>query len=128
MGERPGTYKLGDYVVGAGDVGTTPAEVRPEVLVLLDEVRDAHGDNALTVAAYFHAVLENIHPFADGNGRLGRELMNYLLLLGNHPPVIVFEGDRMVYYGAMEAWDPERNLDPLRDFLKVETVRTWEKV
>lgn len=73
-------------------------------------------------------MLEDIHPFADGNGRLGRELMNYLLLLGDHPPVIVFEEDRMAYYGAMEAWDVERNLDPLRDFLKVEAVRTWEKV
>lgn len=127
-GERPGTYKARDYVVGAGDVGAAPEEVRAEVLALLDEVRDARGGNVLTVAAYFHAVLENIHPFADGNGRLGRELMNYLLLLGNHPPVIVFEGDRMAYYGAMEAWDVERNLDPLRDFLKVEAVRTWEKV
>lgn len=127
-GERPGTYKVHDYVVGAGDVGATPEEVRAEVLALLDEVRDARGGNVLTVAAYFHAVLENIHPFADGNGRLGRELMNYLLLLGNHPPVIVFEGDRMAYYGAMEAWDVERNLDPLRDFLKVEATRTWENV
>lgn len=54
--------------------------------------------------------------------------MNYLLLLGDHPPVVVFEEDRMAYYGAMEAWDVERNLDPLRDFLKVEAVRTWEKV
>lgn len=127
-GERLGAYKARDYVVGAGDVGAAPEEARAEVLALLDEVHNARGGNVLTVAAYFHAVLENIHPFADGNGRLGRELMNYLLLLGNHPPVIVFEGDRMAYYGAIEAWDAEHNLDPLRDFLKVETVRTWEKV
>jgi Fic family protein len=73
-------------------------------------------------------VLENIHPFADGNGRLGRELMNYLLLISSHPPIIVFEGDRMAYYGAMEAWDVERDLSPLRDFLKIEAVRTWDKV
>ncbi|MDO4806035.1 MAG: hypothetical protein Q4A07_02180 [Coriobacteriales bacterium] len=32
-GERPGTYKVHDYVVGAGDVGATPKEVRAEVLV-----------------------------------------------------------------------------------------------
>mgnify|MGYP002626953339 FL=1 len=70
-------------------------------------------------------MLENIHPFADGNGRVCRELINYLLLVRNHPPLIVFERDRVAYYGAMEAWDAERDLDPLRTFLKVELVRTW---
>ncbi|MDO4537400.1 MAG: Fic family protein [Coriobacteriales bacterium] len=128
LGERPGTYKVRDYVVGAGDVGAPPEEVRAEVLSLLDEVRIATASNALTVAAYFHAVLENIHPFADGNGRVGRELMNYLLVRFNHPPIIVFEEDRTAYYGAMEAWDSERDLNALCDFLKVETVRTWKKV
>lgn len=127
-GERPGTYKARDYVVGVGDVGAAPDEVRSEVLALLEEVRDARGGNALTVAAYFHAVLENIHPFADGNGRLGRELMNYLLVLENHPPVIVFENDRIAYYGALEAWDADRDLVPLRTFLKAEAIRTWKNV
>lgn len=125
QGERPGTYKVGDFVVGAGDVGALPAEVPGEVSALLEEVGEASSGDALTVAAYFHAVLENIHPFADGNGRVGRELMNYLLLVRNHPPLIVFERDRVAYYGAMEAWDAERDLDPLRTFLKVELVRTW---
>jgi Fic family protein len=77
------------------------------------------------VAAYFHAVFESIHPFADGNGRVGREIMNYLLLLRNHPPIIVFETDRMGYYGAIETWDMERDLEPMKTFLKAEAIRTW---
>ena len=124
-GERPGAYKVGDYVVGAGDVGATPCEVPGEIRALLGEVAARPDGDALTVAAYFHAVFENIHPFADGNGRVGRELMNYLLLVRNHPPVIVFERDRAAYYGAMEAWDAERDLEPLRLFLKAEAIRTW---
>ncbi|MFQ8866783.1 MAG: Fic family protein [Eggerthella lenta] len=36
--------------------------------------------NALTIAAYLHAQLVDIHPFADGNGRTARLLMNYVLL------------------------------------------------
>ncbi len=128
LGERPGTYKVGDYVVGAGDVGVRPDEVPGEVQALLEEVNDTSSGDALTVAAYFHAVLENIHPFADGNGRVGRELMNYLLLVRDHPPVIVFEADRIAYYGAVEVWDAERDLEPLRTFLKVELVKTWTRV
>ena len=127
-GERPGTYKLGDYIVGVGDVGATPAEVRGEMASLVSEVSRAPQGKALTVAAYFHAVFENIHPFSDGNGRCGRELMNYLLLMRNHPPVVVFEDDRAAYFGALEAWDAERDLEPLKAFLKAEVVRTWRRV
>lgn len=124
-GERPGTYKVEDYVVGAGDVGATPREVHAEMVALLSEIAQAPQGKALTVAAYFHAVFENIHPFSDGNGRCGRELMNYLLLLHDHPPIVIFEDDRMAYFGALEAWDAERDLDPLKAFLKAEAVRTW---
>ena len=124
-GERPGSYKTGDYVVGAGDVGAAPWEVSEEMQTLLAEVNAAQKSDPLTVAAYFHAVFENIHPFADGNGKCGRALMNYVLVRGNHPPIIVFEEDRFAYFGALEAWDLEHDLEPLRMFLKAEAVRTW---
>ena len=124
-GERPGSYKRGDYVVGSGDVGATPDEVPQEMSALIDEVSQAEPTKPLVLAAYFHDVLENIHPFADGNGRCGRALMNYLLVCLNHPPIIVFEDDRMPYYGAIEAWDTDKNLVPTLTFLRVEAVKTW---
>ena len=124
-GERPGAYKVRDHVVGSGDVGAMPTEVPSEMDALLREVAEAESGDALTVASYFHAVFENIHPFADGNGRCGRELTNYLLILRDHPPLIVFEQDRVAYYGAMETWDLERDLEPLRTFFMAETIRTW---
>lgn len=124
-GERPGSYKRNDYVVGAGDVGAAPDQVADEVRALLDELAASVDGDVLTSAAYFHLVFENIHPFADGNGRCGRELMNYLLLHNGHPPIIIFEDDRLAYYGAIEAWDSERELEPMLVFLKAETIRTW---
>lgn len=45
----------------------------------------------------------------------------------NHPPIIIHEEDRKTYYDALEAWDCEQNLDPLRDFLKVQTEKIWER-
>ncbi len=81
----------------------------------------------LTAAAYFHAKFENIHPFADGNGRAGRLAMNYLLVLHGHPPIIIHEEDRKDYYAALEAWDTGQDLVPLRNFLKSQTEKTWEK-
>ena len=62
----------------------------------------------------------------DGNGRTGRLLMNYLLLLLDYPPVIIHEEDRRAYYGALEQFDSDQKLDSLVDFLKPQTVKTWQ--
>ena len=124
-GERPGAYKQGDYVVGVHEVGSPAKCVKRDVNVLVKELNMATQENILTVASYFHLRLESIHPFADGNGRTGRALMNYLLMLYNHPPIIIYNEDKMSYYGAMEIWDSEADLEPMKEFLKAELIKTW---
>ena len=127
LGERPGEYKRHDYVTGKGEVGAAPEDVAEELSELLKELDDISPENALTAAAYFHVKFENIHPFADGNGRTGRLAMNYFLVLHGHPPIIIHEEDRRDYYEALEAWDTRQDLAPLRAFLEAQTEKTWEK-
>lgn len=127
LGERPGEYKRHDYVTGQNEIGAAPEDVPEEMAELLAELRDLDGKDILTAAAYFHAKFENIHPFADGNGRVGRLAMNYLLVLHGHPPIIIHEEDRKDYYEALEAWDRRQDLAPLRTFLRAQTEKTWAK-
>lgn len=127
LGERPGEYKHHDYVTGKEEIGASAEDVPEEMSELLKELQDISEDNALTAAAYFHAKFENIHPFADGNGRTGRLLMNYFLVLHGHPPIVIHEEDRKGYYEALEAWDSEQSLEPLCEFLREQTEKTWEK-
>lgn len=127
IGERPGEYKHHDYVTGKNEVGASVEDVQEEVCELLDELTDIDDKNALVAAAYFHAKFENIHPFSDGNGRVGRLLMNYILLIHNHPPITIYEEDRKDYYDALEKFDEELELNRLMDFLKSQLVKTWEK-
>lgn len=127
IGERPGEYKHHDYVTGKNEVGASVDDVQEEVCELLDELTDIDDKNALVAAAYFHAKFENIHPFSDGNGRVGRLLMNYILLIHNHPPITIHEEDRKDYYNALEKFDEELELKSLIDFLKSQLVKTWEK-
>lgn len=127
LGERPGEYKHHDYVMGKEEIGAAPEEVAEEMAELLDELQEVSDINALTAAAYFHAKFENIHAFADGNGRTGRLAMNFFLVMHDHPPIIIHEKDRKEYYNALEVWDSVQNLDPLRSFLIRQTEKTWEK-
>lgn len=127
IGERPGEYKHHDYVTGKNEVGASVEDVHEEVCELVDELTEIDDKNALVAAAYFHAKFENIHPFSDGNGRVGRLLMNYILLIHNHPPITIHEEDRKDYYNALEKFDEELELKSLIDFLKSQLVKTWEK-
>lgn len=127
LGERPGEYKKHDYVIGREEVGAFFEDVDEEMNELIAELKDVKREKILTAAAYLHAKFENIHPFADGNGRTGRLLMNYFLVLSDAPPIIIFEEDRGDYYSALEKWDDEQDLKPLENFLGAQTIKTWEK-
>ena len=81
----------------------------------------------MTAAAYLHARFENIHPFADGNGRVGRTLVNYYLMIHNSPPLIVYEEDKKLYFECLQRFDEEEELEPLTRFLAYETEKTWTK-
>lgn len=127
LGERPGEYKKHEYVTGKNEIGASADDVVEEMGELLSEMTDIPDEKALTAATYYHVKFENIHPFADGNGRTGRLTMNYFLLMHNHPPIIIHEEDRKSYYSALEAWDERQELTPMIDFLKDQTAKTWEK-
>lgn len=114
-------------MTGKNETGAAPEDVADEMRELLDEMKDIPGDRLLRAAAYYHAKFENIHPFADGNGRTGRLTMNYFLVMNNHPPITIHQEDRKEYYAALEAWDERQELELMEDFLREQTVKTWIK-
>ena len=61
--------------------------------------------NPIELAAIIHHKLVNIHPFADGNGRTARLLMNIILLQSGYPLVIILKHDRKNYYATLAQAD-----------------------
>ena len=130
--DESGAFRRGEEGVFDGDrciFMAPPAHLVPQ---LMDELfgwmaREKDSVHPLILSSVFHYEFVFIHPFADGNGRTGRLVMNYLLVLHSHPPIVIHQEDRKAYFEALEAWDEEQNLQPLKIFLQEQTVKTWEK-
>ncbi len=75
----------------------------------------APGSPATAFEAHFR--LTAIHPFADGNGRTARLLMNLLLLREGYPPVAVRPEDRIPYLEALERSSESDDLRPFQSFM-----------
>lgn len=66
----------------------------------------------LVLAAVVHNQFENIHPFRDGNGRVGRLLLVNILLKHNLPPVNIELKNRVQYYNALQEYELRGNIRP----------------
>ena len=129
-GERPGEYKKHDYVTGRDEAGVSANDVAKEIENLVNEVNSVNTNNAediIKIATYFHNKFENIHAFADGNGRVGRTLTNYILMTNNMPPLIAYDEDKKYYYAALEKYDKEDDIISMIEFFKYEMEKTWKK-
>ena len=109
-------FKVGDYKMLENEVGgsetTKPSEVSGAIKALLKEYNSKSKitfDDILD----FHVRFESIHPFQDGNGRVGRLIMFKECLKHNIVPFIITEELKMYYYRGIKNWKAERGF--LRD-------------
>jgi len=70
-----------------------------------------------------HFQLVSIHPWADGNGRTSRLLMNYILHYHSQPLAIVFKEDKSEYFKALEDSRTNNNIQYFRDFMYSQQVK-----
>lgn len=77
----------------------------------------------ILLAAVVHNQFENIHPLQDGNGRVGRLLMNLILLRHGLPPVNIELGLRKEYYEVLRAYERDSNIRPAIELILKEYKR-----
>lgn len=87
-----------EYVRVGKHVAPAPEHVVRMVEVLIDEYKSNHDANVFTKIAQFHLQFETIHPFCDGNGRIGRVLINLQLQEFGYPNIIIRDKEKQVYY------------------------------
>lgn len=120
-----GEYKKYENVIGVLDTPTTPPEkVEAEVNELLRKYEQA-GKHKIDDVLAFHVVFEQIHPFSDGNGRIGRLLMFKECLRNDIVPFIITDDLRDFYIRGLQNFREEKGW--LRDTCLTAQDRFVEK-
>lgn len=104
-------FAVGDYKKLPNEVGgmetTLPEEVAGKMKALLSEY-NAKEDKTLNDILEFHVKFERIHPFQDGNGRVGRLIMFKECLKYNIVPFIIEDNLKLYYYRGLKEWNQEK--------------------
>ncbi|MEK6898050.1 MAG: Fic family protein [Nanoarchaeota archaeon] len=129
LNNQIGKYrKVQVFIRGVEWLPPKPEEVPGEMASLLSwYTKNKKKLHPLILSAYFHSAFETIHPFVDGNGRVGRLLMNLILHKNKFSMINIPNRRKHEYYGALESSQIKGNLRPLIkflfDLLKEEGVR-----
>ncbi len=108
---RKSWFSVGNYKKLPNEVGgpetTKPKEVQKEIKLLLDWYNDKEIITFNDIVE-FHYRFERIHPFQDGNGRVGRLVMFKECLKHNIVPFILDEDLKLYYYRGLKEWNNEK--------------------
>ncbi len=117
--EWAGRFRSGKEWVRVGaHIGANPDFVEQLVKELLANYNKPGDDYFLNKIAWFHAEFETIHPFNDGNGRLGRVLINQQLMMLGLPPVIIQNKSKHTsYYPAFDSYRVTNKFDEFTELL-----------
>ncbi len=117
--DQLGIYrKVQVFIRGVKWLPSKPKEVSSDMTKLFSwYTKNKNKLHPLILAAYFHVHFEMIHPFVDGNGRVGRLLINFILHKNNFPMVNIPNNQRHKYYDVLEKAQVKGELKPFVNFL-----------
>lgn len=97
--------KDNEFVRVANHIAPNPKELIERLEKMLAEYNATSHENIIKRIARLHLTFEYIHPFVDGNGRIGRVINNYLLIREGFVPINIKFIDRKKYYEAFKEFD-----------------------
>ena len=123
-----GRFRQNDEYVRVGVyIAPPPEQVEPminEILLVDSNDLDSYF---LDKVVRFHLDFETVHPFCDGNGRMGRVLMNFQLLALGFPRVIIRNKGKNAYYQAFNDYNNKQRTKPMGKIVALSLLESLHK-
>ena len=123
-----GRFRKENEMVRVGDhIGLPPEFVEPRIQELLIQYSSEIKTPFFHTIAQLHAEFQSVHPFMEGNGRMGRVINNYLLTRKGFPPIIVRNKEKEAYYSALRSFDHSHNSKPMIRIVELSVLESLHK-
>ncbi|MFH1586652.1 MAG: Fic family protein [Candidatus Diapherotrites archaeon] len=122
-----GYKKLPNFLLGRRIETVPPEEVVREMKNLIEWFKQEKTMHPLQKAAHFHGKFEKIHPFDDGNGRVGRFIINVGLVNEGYAPLIIRKSQRTAYLKCLSDYD-NGYAENLERFFLAKYKKTFENL
>lgn len=119
--------KTGEYVRVGTHFAPAPEHVERMIDAALAEYTSDHETYAMDKVARFHLAFEHAHPFCDGNGRIGRVLINWQLMRLGFPPVIIRDKEKQLYYAAFQPYHDKKEGKPMEKVIALALTESLHK-
>ncbi|RLD59013.1 MAG: Fic family protein [Bacteroidetes bacterium] len=123
-----GRFRNNDEWVKVGAyIAPDPKLVGSKMEELLIRYRSISTENIIRKIALLHLTFENIHPFVDGNGRIGRVINNYMLIREGYVPINIKFIDRKLYYNAFNEFDKNGKTSIMEEIVGKALTNSYHK-
>lgn len=103
--------KGGEFVRVGPHIAPAPEHIVRMLEVLIHDYSIQHTQHVIDKIAHFHLQFEQIHPFNDGNGRIGRVLINFQLQSYGYPNIIIRDKDKQNYYKIFKTYRDTQSVE-----------------
>jgi Fic family protein len=119
--------KLGEYVRVGTHVAPAPEHVEKMIEAILLEYTSDLTNYFLDKVAKFHLDFETLHPFCDGNGRIGRVLICFQLQRLGFPMIIIRDREKKEYYKSFAEYRDEKNAKNMEKVISLGLMESLHK-
>lgn len=119
--------KEGEWVRVGAHIGADPKDIERLLTDILGVYHGGKDGHIVARLARLHLAFEDIHPFCDGNGRIGRALNTYALVREGYVPINIAFVDRARYYDAFKEYEQKNSTKIMEEIIGRALTQSYHK-